>query len=372
MARIEGSGVMKVLFLGAGASASAGYPLAYQLLPAVRQFYVDTSGVRERGALNDWDKVIESAEQLGLSRELLENPNPEIPLSYLDLWAQAAQEAPVNFMRAARAGTFDESDLSRWSNDRVRTVIRARDAIQTLLADYFATRTYEDYMARPAGRQGLRRILASLAAGDIVITLNWDTTAEMTLAEAGRWCPVDGYGLRHRSVRAARGLDPPELRKRRWKSDVVVLKLHGGVGWKVERYVGDRVYLSYASLLQHLPTVLGRAEVYFNESVPELGTVEPFDNLLEVPSYLKQVARVPDLEVIWARAAGALRAASEIEVWGYGLPDSDGEVRLLLSGLRARLVRGKVRVAVHDPSGDARDRWVRLLGSRASVDGARL
>jgi hypothetical protein len=364
--------LMRVLFLGAGASRSAGYPLACQLLPAVRQFCENTPDMQQRAALQAWDKVVDGAESLGLSRDLLENPNPEIPLSYLDLWAQSADEAPVNFMRPAQAGTFDEADLNKWSNDRVRAVLRAREAIQTLLSDYFATRTYEDFSPRPARRQYLRAILTPLAAGDVVITLNWDTTVEMTLAEEGKWCAADGYGLTHRSARAARGLDPSELRARKWKSEVKVLKLHGGVGWKVQPYVGERVYLSNAYLLQHLPTRVGEADVFFNEPGPEFDALEALDDLIEVPSYLKQIARVPDLEVVWDRASTALRAATDVEIWGYGLPDSDGTVRLLLSCLRPRLARAKVRVAVHDPSGDARDRWARLLGPRALVDDAKL
>ena len=38
-------------------------------------------------------------------------------------------------------------------------------------------------------------ILSELNVGDRVVTLNWDTTVERTLAELGRWNPTTGYGI---------------------------------------------------------------------------------------------------------------------------------------------------------------------------------
>jgi hypothetical protein len=40
--------------------------------------------------------------------------------------------------------------------------------------------------------------------------------------------------------------------------------------------------------------------------------------------------------------------------------------------LRQRLDRDLVKVAVHNPASDARDRWRQLLGARAKIDAAKL
>jgi hypothetical protein len=64
--------------------------------------------------------------------------------------------------------------------------------------------------------------------------------------------------------------------------------------------------------------------------------------------------------------------ATVLAAFSDGLPDSDGEVQLLLGGLRPRLARGRVAVTVHDPDGSACERWAQLLGPRAKVDRRKL
>jgi hypothetical protein len=361
---------MKVLFLGAGASIPAGYPPALKLLSKVREAFVGSRSVSERQALASWDRAMADAEKLGLSRLLMESPNPEIPLSLLDLWEQAQDEAGANFMRSARDGAPDEKTFKAHFSDKVRVITDARRAMHRLLAHYFATATYQDFKSRPASRRYLRRILDRLAPADVVITLNWDTTVEMTLAERGRWFARDGYGLSTR-LRVDHGL-PKGTRAASLRSEVTVLKLHGGVGWKIPSFEADRIYLSHAYLLQHLPTTVGRTRVFFKDDKPIGEPIEALDDLLVIPSYLKRIWQVPDMELVWRKAAQALSKASEVQIWGYGLPDSDGEVRLLLSALRPRLDRDRVKVAVHNPAADARDRWRRLLGPRAKIDATRL
>jgi hypothetical protein len=201
-----------------------------------------------------------------------------------------------------------------------------------------------------------------------VITLNWDATIELTLAEAGRWSPVDGYRLSSSRVttRSARGLEPVAFPP----SEVVVLKLHGGVGWMSDEFDADDIYLSNAYFLQFLRCPRNGHPVKFTElGHAEVETLSPF---LVVPSYLKRVPVGRSMLAIWDEAMQALRNTDEVEIWGYGLPESDGEVRLVLSVLRGRLDADQVKVAVHDPSGDARNRWKELLGPKAQVLNERL
>jgi hypothetical protein len=250
-----------------------------------------------------------------------------------------------------------------------------------MLNAYFSWRNYID--GRPENRSRrdyLHSLFSGLSPGDLIITLNWDTTAERTLAEEGRWSPIDGYGLGRRAARVkSRTGDGPKFFPVR--SDVTILKLHGGVGWKRDEYSPDGIYLSEAYLLQELPVTYGGEVWLFEENGydrhfrPDEFSKEPLEALdvvLEIPSYLKQPPTGRDMKRVWSRADLAIRNADEIEVWGYGLPESDGQIRVLLSTLPRRLRRRSVRVAVHNPDAEACDRWREFLGSDAAVDRARL
>jgi hypothetical protein len=140
------------------------------------------------------------------------------------------------------------------------------------------------------------------------------------------------------------------------------------------RFIEDWLAKEYESLavLCRLPTTVGGARIPFRDAGRSGEAIDALDDLLEVPSYLKQISRTPDMVVIWRKAAIALARATEVEIWGYGLPESDGEVHLLLTGLRPRLERRRMKVTVHNPDGDARDRWRRLLGPGATIDRTKL
>jgi hypothetical protein len=310
---------------------------------------------------------VRSAADVGLDSDLLSAANPEIPLSYLDVIDQAKEEAPLEYLNAvAKGAPIDSSALEKWRTPRLKAASRARRALQTLLTSYFLHQLWDD--AKDIGRLSyLRKLLTKLRPGDVVITLNWDATVEMVLANDGRWSPFDGYGPRHdvRVTSPAGCVLPP--------AEITVLKLHGGIGLKAEWGRPDDVFLSNAHLLQYLPVRLSGKRVFLdNDGGPKLRPIEAMDEVIVIPSYLKRVAHGRYMRDVWRLADGALRTAEEVEVWGYGLPESDGEVRLLLSSLGPRLEARAVKVAVHNPNGDARDRWRSLLGKRARIDARKL
>jgi hypothetical protein len=359
----------RVLFLGAGASMPADYPSTLDLIPEVLEAAEVAAAVHVVDALKAWRTAVQGAADVGLDQDLLAARNPEITLSYLDVIAQARDEAPLDYLDDVfkRGAPPDPSVLNKWRQPRLDLAERARRALRTLLTSYFLHRLWDDSQHVPKFAY-LGKILGTLGPGDVVITLNWDAAVELVLADEGRWNPIDGYGPRHESVRVtspARCVLP--------SSEVTVLKLHGGIGLKAEGGKPDDVYLSYAHLLQYLPVKVRGAGVLLEQTGgPDGFNVEPFDEVLIIPSYLKRVAHGRYMREVWQLADVALRTAKEIEVWGYGLPESDGEVRLLLSSLRPRLEAGAVRVAVHDPKADARVRWRELLGVRAQVDDRKL
>src|ERR1700735_5503697 len=74
---------MKVVLLGAGASKSAGYPLASQLMTALRIWAQQSHDLSVQNDWQTWMLFWENTK--GLVRLLLDDANPEIALSILDL-----------------------------------------------------------------------------------------------------------------------------------------------------------------------------------------------------------------------------------------------------------------------------------------------
>lgn len=367
---------MRVFLFGAGASFKAGYPLAKNLITEIEKEARDSAVQNLSRAWADWQRLRDNSS--GLARYLLGNSNPEVVLSLPDLCEVARDsedsEAFEKAQQAFEAGSEDPGDI--WNHlksegrELANQAVAARECFRDCLSQYFLYKHFLDSKPKPrAAREYLRQVLSRLAAGDKVLTLNWDTTVERTLLEANRWNPLNGYGFRkvlHKGFYDGR-TKPLEFEVP--DSEVLVLKLHGSVGWHQTRagrfYFDERYgYLRYLDY-RHRGTVLPLTD-------PEGIPIGPPDGyLLGYPSFLKQV-RGEEMQSIWYQAERALDVAEWVEVWGYSLPQSDTAVRTLLNRLRFRLAHGEVRVWVHDPLSEVRDRWREFLGAAAEIDGARL
>jgi hypothetical protein len=346
---------MKVLLLGAGASKAACYPLASQLMEAVK---AEAEGPSRQNVLvsQDWKEWQRFKDQAtGATKELLSDQNPEVVLSFLDLCGEVR-----NVGEAGEASA-------------------ARDGFLRCLEYFFQAKHFDDSKNRWR-RDYLRPVLDDLHPGDAVITLNWDTTIERTLYEDGgwaRWNPVAGYGF-HKEL--CKGLDnsgirphgplPTELNV---PSEVRVLKLHGSVGWYEAG--GDQVYFSKAYFLNWFQfSERGEPLSLFDPLAPSIGPEH--HAVWAYPSFLKRF-RGKEMRQVWQLADEALRQAERVEVWGYSLPESDSAVRVLLNVLPGRLKRGEVTICVHiygdrPEARKARDRWRTLLEKRECVDEQRL
>jgi hypothetical protein len=260
------------------------------------------------------------------------------------------------------------------SHASLRRAEEARNRFVDCLLWFFTFRHQDD--ATPEGRKRrdyLRELLSELRKGDVVITLNWDTTIERTLAEDDRWTPMTGYGfeksLRTGSTHALQEL-PAEFSR---ESEVVVLKPHGSFGWH-ESKSRSICFSNYYFLPQF-------GFVHRSDPILLFDPASPLDQpdrrpVLAYPSFLKQL-RGAEMQKIWYRASEALAQAETIDIWGYSLPESDSAIRTLLNPLRFRLEQGNVRVCVHEPGCgvtgmEVRDRWKQFFGELACIDKKRL
>jgi hypothetical protein len=365
---------IKVLILGAGASKGAGYPLGADLMPTIETDAKDSGNLTLREAWRHWEDTKNKAP--GALRLLLDDPNPEVILSVLDLRRMSYF---AKFERAIRPDRREEalscglSDAAipddcftsldqKWLYD----ADTARYRLLNGLIAYFEWKHYDDWEAPAARREYLRQKLAKLHAGDVVITTNWDTNCERTLFEGGLWNPRDGYGF----VRDLRGdFNQPVTGRFAKPSEILVLKLHGSVGWYRS---GDEVYFTNDFLQRFSPQ---EEEGVRDPLALSRGARPDYDPVVAYPSFLKKLDSSAILKV-WQQADTALRQTDEIESWGYSLPESDSAVRVLLSQLRARLAEGRIRVSVHVPFCDipavqTRSRWKAFLPG-AQVDKEKL
>jgi hypothetical protein len=344
---------MKVLLLGAGASKAACYPLASELMEAVKAEAEGPS--RQNDAVSKgWAKwQLFKDHATGATKELLSDQNPEVVLSLLDLCGEVRNVGDAGEASAARG---------------------ARDSFLRCLEYFFQVKHIDDSNNRWR-RDYLRPVLADLRSGDAVITFNWDTTIERTLYEDGgwaRWNPVAGYGFRKELCRGLdnSGVTPhgPLPAGLEVAPEIQVLKLHGSVGWYDAG--GDRLYFSKDYFLNWFGfSQSGEPISLFDPLAPSIG---------------------PEHRAVWliphfSNESGATRCARfgglptrrcaerKVEVWGYSLPESDSAVRVLLNLLPDRLKRREVTICVHI-YGDrlearkARDRWRNLLEKHQCVD----
>lgn len=365
--------------MGAGASCEAGYPLALNLMDSIRDEAIASHDPNYSKAWDIWDKYRRSTG--GIIKSLINSPNPEVVLSVPDLFEIAlTDEDQRQFENAARKpdeqadealNEYDEY-LKSETREQKQEAIYARDHFLECLDNFFRRKHVRD-LNNQAQRTYLQKRLTCLRSGDVVITLNWDTTAERTLCEAGLWNPTDGYGFQKNLLYyPSEYKKPQEVPSNFPRTSVKVLKLHGSFGWRVkesedvERSGKPQIIFNYAGYLQHFPFKHKNCNYVFKDSWK--GSVADFNKLaLLYPSFLKRI-EIPQLQKIWYEASDALRSADEVDICGYSLPESDTAVRVLFSCLRFRSQDVDVQVTVHDKSDETLERWRAFLGEKAILE----
>lgn len=369
---------MRTIVLGAGASKSAGYPLASELMSAIETFAL-AQETRIPGPNLEWKEWLQLRDgPLASLDYLLANPNPEVILSVLDLFAAAKlahQRADFGALQRARQ-RIDQADLDRaWveamhkgakTSAAAEAPLKARAFIVQSLEAFFRYRhRFDANAAQRSSREYLHALLAALEPGDVVITFNWDALAERVLSELGLWSPLDGYGIDKAHLsHLGRPLDGAR------RSSVKVLKLHGSVGWYWNRHQGYGPNLLFDGyrFLRELGFPCDSEP--FGQS-PDNPLSDP-EALLDwyvgppvmiYPTFLKTIAS-EELAHLWHLADRALRKADRVEIYGYSLPPSDGAARILLNSLRHRRWKKGMEPLVVDPSEEAGAAWRNLLGPK--------
>ena len=362
----------KVLFLGAGASVDAGYPLTVKLLGAMEAEYRETVLQNEK---RDWKAFSEyRSSASGPLASVLNASNPELVLTLPDLLEAALESNDTDNWLAVRAAAMREDEQAvnaandYWKDPRreeLRQAILAKRAFQRLTDSFFSHLHCADSQVDARGRRSyLDRALARMEQGDTVITTNWDTLAERVLLDQRRWSIVDGYGF------SAPIVTGPGARSRKQflcgGAAVKVLKLHGSTGWfRTTDEEDSTLYFKYASFLQYF-SLSNHLECHHADEPPP-GHGADMNPVVVFPSYLKQLDD-PILQSIWDQAGTALHTATNITFIGFSLPKADVAIRALLNPVRRRLSDGMCEVTVMVASdSQAEKRWKRFLGDRVQI-----
>ncbi|MDH3503933.1 MAG: hypothetical protein OEM58_05315 [Nitrospirota bacterium] len=356
---------MRVIVLGAGASHHAGYPLASSLLTKVEEHVKCSSRVDIK---RDWSKWVSFRDLCPDYLQLVvRNNNPEVVFTLPSLLRIAAKaEDSYRIQKAFNGAEISEVEEQAGMHEQYHDspgrqfLSQASIALTHLsraLDGYFLDHHMEDGQHRSKfRRKPLSNLFSPLQPGDVIITLNWDTTAERTLAENKKWSPLDGYGFSKNldiDSPASSNLPVPDYLA---TSVVRVLKLHGSVGWYTN---GDSVSFENSTYLNEFAYNHEDRTVLLTD--PEYSYSHGINQLLVTPSFIKNLTH-PILVKVWGAAHSALEQADVVDVWGYSLPEADGAARALFLGLKTRLNSGKVHVTVHDPCNATRERWLHCLG----------
>jgi hypothetical protein len=349
---------MKVFIVGAGFSKAAGYPLGSEMLIKFEEF------VRQPGRAENWqlfwDQFVnwrDTQTDLGV-REIIKTGNVELIITYLDLLAEAQD---INQSQYYKKGKHLEgSHLERHISERQKELEERRESFSRvgdarrglvrLLVEYFEHKHCEgreeekEYYIREFCNQMVNE-------GDVFITFNYDALLERALYSLGRWVPSDGYGFEVKFIEIEKwkGHEPPRLEK----SEVKVLKLHGSVGWYINRSE-NKIFLNRGRFLQSLiPGIRDAAE-----PVDTPGQYE--HSFVIEPSFIKPFEQKELLD-IWDEARSSLGRAREVFIIGYSLPQADAYAQqLIVHSLIAN--RNLSKVTVVDPNRNTLDRYKKLLG----------
>jgi hypothetical protein len=306
----------RVFVLGAGASRFAGYPLAAELWPFVR----DRSGGHVAAEMRRQRiiKLIEGIAQKWVIPTEYDRPNLEEIFTYLDL--------------SAFGSTLIELAHSDWKRDR--------EELRAMISDAFMSYQYDLHYDSEASHD-LRKTMHAwanfLQPGDVIVTFNWDILHERALWDAGKWHYADGYGFECK--------DSPVGAK----SGIKILKVHGSVNWAQSNEQDCEPAVEHKA--DFFP---GATDDHFETYMKGAGQGSE-GKYLVVPSFLKDLSSNRLMLKIWNQAADAVAQADQLVVMGYSLHPADAPSRLLFgSGL---LRNGKISKVFHVRPHKSVDHW---------------
>ena len=320
-----------VFVVGAGATRGAYDDLDEENKPKIfppldADFFEIASKIRTRGTGKNADKVLKDVHHLygkvyGIGLETY----------YREI------ETRGDIVKFAKSQNKPKDWDSRKENldELIRRVL-----IQTTCKSSGGTKVYS-----PRESNLLKKMLGTVESGDNIVSFNYDTLLEESMAKETNWNPRDGYGVRVSGVRGSWCKNWFIKHKQR-NAGFKILKMHGSLNWKGKS--GDRI------ILKDRPYVVrqNRSGNPAREAV-----------LFLPPSYLKAVNKYP-YNAIWKQARSSIEHADALVILGYSLPQNDFLVRAFFSEIiRHRHASNRMirQIVIINPDGGVRENFLELL-----------
>jgi len=159
-----------------------------------------------------------------------------------------------------------------------------------------------------------------------VITFNYDLILDNLLLNTEKWSPNSGYGVKIKVAGVPNNLVENIIEKRKIKSEMGYLKLHGSLNWGrrilPHPYRGDEILINPFGSFE-LDQPISPIEGVTSASG------SPFTNIFYESFFIPPILtkqhfyKIPLLQNIWYIAKEVLAGANEIYVLGYSFPPSD-------------------------------------------------
>jgi hypothetical protein len=338
----------KVIFLGAGASVDAGYPLTSNLYKVLESDHKNSPNVTDREA---WHKFSATIDGIKLNyAEFSDCENIEYLMTILSLSHSFHEGKSIPNSIADAKEHFDKFIES---NKTASTYEAAKNSFAICIESTFAQMDYDMGEERFIYLKDFFK--KNLKSDDTIITTNYDLLSERCLQKEGMWNVHDGYGFkvsfRDKDAFLRKKNKNEKINAYNSKnSNVKILKLHGSVGW----LNGENKIVIDTSSMQHHISKYWEDENYS----PTI-----YDNKhLILPDFIKYSGN-ETMTSIWAQAQQAILNANEAHIIGFSLPEYDANIRTLLLPLRTKIIEDKCKVHIYILNTDkaSKNRWINLL-----------
>ncbi|STX42003.1 Uncharacterised protein [Legionella donaldsonii] len=317
------------IFLGAGASFDAGYPLTSGLYDCLDNYFSTADATQKK----EWERFKRyRSEADGRIGSILKSNNLELVLTLPDLLAASIEdydletERLIGDMESLQGAQEWSRRVTSKEHNELQEAKQIRDLCLRLFENFFNYLSFKDSANEPPNyyKKMLKRF-------DTVITTNWDSLCERTLFTSGQWSPYNGYGIEVTNVVT------------KTLSKKMIYKLHGSSGWRFDSESND-------FFLEDL------FKKYLIKEAPlERQSTSESEYIFITPSYLKQLDN-HNLIKIWQKAYQAINTSLKLSIVGYSLPKADVAIRALLLAAIGK------EIEVIDPCRDNQEKWDVFFG----------
>jgi len=333
----------RVFIFGSGVSVQAGFPLAYNFIPRIREYLNVSRDKLNIDFKDEFNRVIMHVENLAplLVQDI------ELFFTYLDLFNQNNRIDLYNEL-------FLETDnVTAFRKELSGTLLSLFESIHI---DIYSRTDLEIRKALLEPYSLFCRDLSN-DSEDTLITFNYDLLFERELWIQNKWTFLDGHGI-DKDVRSFEDDSYRYPNNKPKRSKVIIYKLHGSVGWVKSSPSNDNIYFGIERNV--FPDYTGKLFEKDDYLDTEAMARDRGTTLID-PSYLKTFEN-EKIKELWQKADSAIQECNELFIMGYSFPRADISAQQLI----ARAVRKSMisKIVIVNPDHTVKNKAEIVLGRK--------